>query len=135
MIDEHLLKVVGAEPPILLQILCQVACYDHSSPIRHETSFVHFSHKSVYNRHSRHASSPPINDGHISLPIVVSAIVDAIAVKDFLAILHTPVPLVIAPKELINKDFQGLVLTMLFDILTDIPVDLTNGEAAIGQPR
>ena len=126
MIDEHLLKVVGAEPPILLQILCQVACYDHTSTIRHESSFVHFSHKSVYNRHSRHAPSPPINDGHISLPIVVSAIVDAIAVKDFLAILHTPVPLVIAPKELINKDFKGLVLTMLFDIRTDIPVDLAD---------
>ena len=132
MVDEHLLKVVGAEPPILLQVHGQVACYDHSSSIRHETSFVHLSHESVDYWHSCHAPSPSIYDGHISLPVVVSAIVDAIAVKDFLAILHTPISLVIAPKELIDKDFQGLVLTMLFDILSDIPVYLTYGEAAIG---
>ena len=44
MVNEDMLKVVGAEPPILLQVHCQVARHDLSSPIRHPTRLVHFSH-------------------------------------------------------------------------------------------
>ena len=106
MVNEHLLKVVGAKPPILLQVHRKVACYDHTSSIRHESSFVHLSHESIDNWHSRLTLSPPINDSHICLPVVISAIVDTIAVKDLLAVFHTPVSLIIAPKEFIDKDFQ-----------------------------
>ena len=100
MVDEYMLKVVCAEPPILLQVHRQVAGYDLSSTIRHPTSLIHFSHESVYYGHACHPSLPSLDDCHVSLPIVMRPIVDAIALKDGITLVHGPKLVIVTPEKL-----------------------------------
>ena len=103
MVDEYMLKVVSAKPPILLQVHGQVTSYDLSSPIRQEPSFIHFSHEGVYYGHACHPSLPSLYDSHVCLPVVIRPIVDPIALEDGVALVHGPKLVIVTPEKLTHK--------------------------------
>jgi len=79
--------------------------------------------------------SPSLQGGLVSLPIVVSSVINAIGAEALVAIPHKPVAVEVAPKQLVNEDGGGLVGAMLFYVVSGIVEDLSGGEGTVCEPR
>ena len=121
-----MLEVVSAEPPILLQVHCQIASNDLSSSVRHPTSLVHFSHESVYYRHTCHPTLPSLDDCHVSLPVVMGPVVDAIALEDGVALVHGPELVIVTPEKFAHIHPLSLVSVSVLTEPTDLMVYLSD---------
>lgn len=104
MVDQLLLEPVSTPPPILLQVLSEVAGNDHAAAIRHETCLIHISHQCVNQRHACRAFAPPLDNICVRLPIVVLTVVDAILTEHLVSVVHAPESIEITPKELVNEN-------------------------------
>ena len=104
MINKCLLKMVRTVPPILPQILRQVATDDHPATIRHESGGIHFAHQRIDKWQSRLASLPSGDYFLICLPIVIRPVVDAVFEEAFGAESHEPEFKEISPEELVDED-------------------------------
>jgi len=102
VINELLLKIVCAVPPILFYIHRKITGNNHSTTVRHKSGEVELSHKGINDRHTCHATPPPLNDIEICLPIVISAIINPITLEHFVAVEQAPISVEIAPEKLIN---------------------------------
>lgn len=98
MIDQLLLEMISSLEPVLAKIHGEVASYDHSSTIRHESSCIHVSHESINQRHASTSLSPSLNNLLVILPSIVSAIVDSIRVKDLVSMAEAPIPIEVSPE-------------------------------------
>lgn len=135
MVDEFFFEIMCSITPILLQIHRQVAGHNHAPSVWHEASLIHLSHQGVYKGHSCLPISPSLEGVLVSLPVVVSSVVNAIGAKALVAIPHKPVAVEVAPKQLVDEDSGGLVGAMLFDVVSGIVEDLPGGEGAVCEPR
>jgi len=79
--------------------------------------------------------SPSLQGGLVSLPIVVSSVINAIGAEALVAITNKPVAVEVAPKQLVNEDGGGLVGAMLFYVVSGIVEDLSGGEGTVCEPR
>lgn len=98
MIDQLLLEMISSLEPVLAKIHGEVASYDHSSTVWHESCRIHVSHKGIDQRHTSASLSPSLDNLLVILPSIVSAIIDSIRVKDLVSMAEAPIPIEVSPE-------------------------------------
>ena len=135
VVYQSFFEVMSSISPVLLQVLREIASHDHAASVRHKACSVHIPHKRVYKGHSSFAFFPSLVDFRILLPIIISAFVDPILTEHLIAIVHTPISIVVSPEQLINVRFSLNIRLVFLFILSHCVVYFTNWQGSTRYPR
>ena len=126
MIDECLLEMVRTEPPVLFQVLPEIASNNHSTAVAHIASCLQLSHQRIDEGHTSGSVFPALYCLTLCSPVKVLPIVDTILVQKVSSVIHAPEGVVFSHQDLVHVRTEFLVFRWV-----NRPVDLSERQATV----
>ena len=123
MVHQHLLEVVGAVTPVLLQVEGQVRRDHLPASVGHPACLVQFSHARVNERHSCCALPPSLDELEVFAPLVDAFSMDAVLEEEGSSMVAGVEAKEVSPEEFVNEVLGARILNRVVD---DSLVDLSD---------